>query len=77
MIISFTIDNWMSFRDSTSFSMVASKERQHGDRVPKITKYQTRILPVATIYGGNAWKDQFFQSVEFRQMDGFKRSGSR
>ena len=66
MIISFTIENWMSFRDPVTFSMVASKERQHGDRVPKVPKYQTRILPIATIYGGNAsGKSNFFKALSF------------
>jgi len=66
MILSFSIENWMSFRDSVSFSMVASRERQHGDRVPKVPKYQTRILPVAAIYGGNAsGKTNFFKALSF------------
>lgn len=66
MIISFSVENWMSFRDSVSFSMVASRERQHGERVPKIAKYQTRILPVAAIYGGNAsGKTNFFKALNF------------
>lgn len=66
MIISFSIENWMSFRDSVSFSMVATRERQHGDRVPKIAKYQTRILPIAVIYGGNAsGKTNFFKALSF------------
>ena len=49
MIISFTVENWMSFCDPVSFSMVACRERQHGERVPKIAKFQTRILPIAAI----------------------------
>ncbi len=66
MIISFSIENWMSFRDLVSFSMVASRERQHGDRVPKVAKYQTRILPIAVIYGGNAsGKTNFFKALSF------------
>jgi AAA15 family ATPase/GTPase len=56
----------MSFSDSVSFSMVASRERQHGERVPKVSKYQTRILPVAAIYGGNAsGKTNFFKALNF------------
>jgi uncharacterized protein len=66
MIISFSIENWMSFSDSVSFSMVASRERQHGERVSKVSKYQTRILPVAAIYGGNAsGKTNFFKALNF------------
>lgn len=66
MIISFKVDNFMSFRDEVSFSLTASKERQHGNRIPKVSKYQTRILPIAVIYGGNAsGKTNFFKALSF------------
>ena len=66
MIISFSVENWMSFRDQATFSMIASRERQHGERVPKLGKYQTRVLPVAAIYGGNAsGKTNFFEALYF------------
>ncbi len=66
MIISFSIENWMSFRDSVSFSMIASRERQHGNRIPRIGKYQMRVLPVAAIYGANAsGKTNFFKALNF------------
>ena len=66
MIISFSVENWMSFRDPTTFSMVASRERQHGERVPKLGKHQTRVLPIAAIYGGNAsGKTNFFKALNF------------
>ncbi|MBW2084003.1 MAG: ATP-binding protein [Deltaproteobacteria bacterium] len=46
--------------------MIASRERQHGARVPKLRKYKTRILPVAAIYGGNAsGKTNFFRALSF------------
>jgi hypothetical protein len=41
MLVSFSLENWMSFRNKVTFSMVASKERHHGDRVPRLGKYQT------------------------------------
>ena len=66
MIISFSVKNWRSFRDQATFSMLASRERQHGERVPKIGKYQTRVLPIAAIYGGNAsGKTNFFKALHF------------
>ncbi len=66
MIISFSVENWTSFKDKATFSMVASRERQHGKRVPKVGKYQTRILPVAAIYGGNAsGKTNLFKALKF------------
>lgn len=66
MIISFEIENWMSFKNSVKFFMTASKERQHGERVPRSARYRTRILPVAAIYGGNAsGKTNFFKALNF------------
>lgn len=66
MIISFTLENWMSFRDKTYFSMTASRERQHGERVANISKYKAKILPTAALYGGNAsGKTNFFKALNF------------
>lgn len=66
MLINFSLENWTSFREQVSFSMIASRERQHGDRVPRVVKYQTRILPIAAIYGGNAsGKTNFFKALSF------------
>ena len=66
MLVSFSLENWMSFRNRETISMVGSRERQHGDRIPKIKKYQTRILPIAAIYGGNAsGKTNLFKALSF------------
>ncbi len=66
MIIRFSVENWMSFRDQATFSMIASRERQHGERVPKLGKYQTRVLPIAAVYGGNAsGKTNLFKALNF------------
>lgn len=66
MLLRFSLENWMSFRDPVSFSMIASQERQHGDRIAKVDKYQMRILPIAAIYGGNAsGKTNFFKALNF------------
>ena len=68
MIISFAIENWMSFREKVTFSMLATRGRQHNARVSKLRKYQTRILPIAAIYGGNAaGKSNFFKAFQFVQ----------
>jgi len=66
MLVSFTVENWMSFRDPVTFSMVASKERQHGGRVPRIDAHSTKVLPIAAIYGGNAsGKSNFVKALKF------------
>lgn len=66
MLIRVTLENWMSFRDSVTFSMIASRERQHRDRLPKLEKYKTSLLPIAALYGGNAsGKTNFFKALNF------------
>lgn len=66
MLINFSLENWMSFRDKTEFTMVATREQQHGDRLTKLPKYRFRALPTAAIYGGNAsGKTNFFKAINF------------
>ena len=66
MLISLTVQNWMSFRDAVHFSMIASRDRKHGERVPRVRKYPLRILPIAVLYGGNAsGKTNFFRALHF------------
>ena len=68
MLLKMAIENWMSFRDRTEFSMIASRERQHGERLTQFQRLQTRILPVAMIFGGNAaGKTNFFRALGFAQ----------
>ena len=54
MIISLSVENWMSFRDRATLSMVATRERQHGERIARLDRYQMRVLPAMALYGGNA-----------------------
>ncbi|MBC8438788.1 MAG: ATP-binding protein [Deltaproteobacteria bacterium] len=66
MIIEIEIENWKSFRDPTLFTMLASRERQHSERLARINKYKMRILPITAIYGGNAsGKSVFFEAINF------------
>ncbi|NLW08685.1 MAG: AAA family ATPase [Firmicutes bacterium] len=66
MIVSFSIENWMSFKDQATFSMIATRERQHKQRLAEIPKYRMKILPIAVIYGGNAsGKTNFFKALNF------------
>ena len=56
----------MSFRDRVTFSMIASRERQHRERVPALKSYRTSVLSMAAIYGGNAsGKTNFFKAINF------------
>ena len=54
MLLRFSVQNWMSFRDKATFSMLAGSERQHSERLIRVRKYRMRILPIAALYGGNA-----------------------
>lgn len=66
MIVSFSVENWMSFRDKATLSMVASRERQHGERVARVEAYPVRLLPTAAVYGGNAsGKSNLFKALSF------------
>jgi len=66
MLIGFRVENWKSFRDPVSFSMIKTRERQHNERIPRLDKYDIGVLPVAAIYGGNAsGKTNLFQAIRF------------
>ena len=68
MIISFTVENWRSFRDSATLYMSAGPERQHRDRLPVVKKFRLRLLPIAAIYGANAsGKSAFLNALEYLQ----------
>ncbi|MDR2373139.1 MAG: ATP-binding protein [Bifidobacteriaceae bacterium] len=68
MLIEFSFENWLSFRDRTALSMVASREKQHGERVSRVANPRLRLLPVAAIYGGNAsGKTSLVEALAFAQ----------
>ncbi|MEI6242714.1 MAG: ATP-binding protein, partial [Chlamydiota bacterium] len=66
MLIRFSIENWMSFQNRASFSLIASRERQHRGHIPNIAKFKLGVLPVAAVYGGNAsGKTNLFKALNF------------
>lgn len=71
MLISFTFENWRSFRDETSFSMLATSEKQHRNHLAHIPAYDRgrkrfELLPLAAMYGGNAsGKSNFARALSF------------
>ena len=52
MLHYFTVSNWKSIYEPVEFSMVATKEGQHSERLSCVEHSQ--VLPVAAIYGTNA-----------------------
>ncbi len=66
MLVNFTIENWMSFQSPVTFSMVATLERHFSKRLTPLKKYDCRILPISTLYGGNAaGKSNFVEAFSF------------
>lgn len=66
MLIGFRVFNWRSIRNEVSFSMLASQERQHGERLKWLGKYRCRLLPTALMFGGNAsGKSNFVRALDF------------
>ena len=66
MLISFTFENWKSFRDEARFSMVAGRGLQKAERLPVATNFGIELLPVSVVYGGNAaGKSNFFEALDF------------
>ncbi|MDR1872823.1 MAG: ATP-binding protein [Deltaproteobacteria bacterium] len=68
MLINFSLENWLSFRDKVTFSMVATRERRHKERIHDVSfgPNRTKILPISVIFGGNAsGKTNFFKALSF------------
>ena len=54
MLIEFKFSNFLSYKEMTSFSMVAGKERTNSKTMASIPKFRLKLLPLAAIYGANA-----------------------
>jgi AAA15 family ATPase/GTPase len=68
MLIQFTIQNFLSFRDEVTFSMVAvNSDSQHIDHLAQNEAGEGRsVLPVAAIYGANAaGKSNLIKAISF------------
>lgn len=66
MLLSFTVENWRSFKEKVEFSLLAGRERQHSERLLAISGSKDKALPVALMYGGNgSGKSNFFKAIAF------------
>jgi len=64
--VEFTFQNWKSFRDATTFSMLAGWEEQYVDRIALVESEDMRVLPIGVVFGGNgAGKTNFFEALKF------------
>ncbi len=70
MLIQFTIQNFISFKDETTFTMLGVEgDQQHLDHLAQDSAGKGRsVLPVAAIYGANAaGKSNLIKALEFAQ----------
>ena len=64
MLLNFDLHNWKTIRASKNFTMLAGKEKSHGQRLIKAG--ECSILPVAAMFGGNAsGKSSFVSALAF------------
>lgn len=64
MLIRFAVENFLSFKDSTEFSMIAGKMTRHDNHI--VTKKGKRILKGAYVFGANAsGKSNLIRAIEF------------
>ncbi|MDR2866355.1 MAG: ATP-binding protein [Methanomassiliicoccaceae archaeon] len=54
MLLEFTVENFKSFRDRTTFSMEATADKKHTDNVIEVKDKKLRLLRTSMIYGANA-----------------------
>jgi AAA15 family ATPase/GTPase len=66
MLIQITIGNFLSFKDPITFSMVASRIKEHENSNVFLLNEKVRLLKSAVIYGANAsGKSNFFKAMAF------------
>lgn len=66
MLLNFSVMNWRSIKDELNFSMRATRESQHGERLTRSKKFRFRVLPNAVLFGPNAsGKSSFVSAIEF------------
>lgn len=54
MLLSFEVENFRSIKDPLKISMVAGREKLHADSFFSVKGFRGRVLPILSIYGGNA-----------------------
>lgn len=67
MLIRFTVENFLSFKDEVEFSMVAGRTRRHKEHIiAGSKKSDVRLLKTAVIYGANAsGKSNLIKAMSF------------
>jgi len=66
MLIQFKVGNFLSFKDPVTFSMVATRIREHEESNVFLLNEKNRLLKSAVIYGANAsGKSNFLKAIAF------------
>ena len=66
MLLKYTVENWMSFRDTATIWMTTDDDEFLNKRVPKIPKFDWTVIPIAALFGGNAsGKSNFIEAIDF------------
>jgi AAA15 family ATPase/GTPase len=66
MIAEFTIENFLSFKERTTFSLISTKDGELSESNTFKMDYKIRLLKSAVIYGANAsGKSNFFKALDF------------
>ena len=67
MLINFRFDNFLSFSDLNTFSLVKGKTRTHSNHIVRVAK-KVEVLKFSTVYGANgAGKSSFIKAIRFSQ----------
>lgn len=68
MLVNFSVKNWKSFHEKVSLSMCASDDTFLSERVPQVPIHKIGVLPIATIFGGNAsGKSNLIDAIRFAE----------
>lgn len=68
MIVSFSVENWRSFKEEAKLNLTATRECQHNERIPTVPRHPLKLTPIAAIYGANAsGKTKFIEALQFLQ----------
>lgn len=66
MLIEFTVGNYLSFKDTVTFSMVAAPIKEHQDNNVFSVSESLKLLKSSIIYGANAsGKSNFIKAISF------------
>ena len=69
MIVGFTVENWKSFKNTTTISWVARDINVHETRIQSVDRIGIRMLPIVALYGGNAsGKTNLIEALKFAQL---------